>query len=529
VSAAAAREAYDQGAWQSVLDVLGPDRSRLDPDELEMLAEAAWWLGDSPGSMTASEQLFQQLLERGETSRAAERAIQLGVEWAIRGDLQVSSAWLTRARRLLRELPESATHGYLAYLQALDPDPSGDPGAAEAAAAEVERIMRRFPEPALRSFSLVLRGLAELRRGRTDAGFDFLEEAMLPVLAGQVGPLWSGDIHCMVIHQCERLGDLARMRAWTGSLARWSSPLPTTFLYARVTRVHELQLLAAEGDWDTVERELGEQSDGLVSAHGWLAGEGFYCLGEVRRLRGDTAGARQAYDRARSLGFDAQPGAALLLHAEGRAQQALADLRVTLADLDRLERTRLLRVAVELGLRQHQRDQADALAAELEETAAWFGTPGLRADAARARAAVLLADGQAEQALPLLSQAAAILREQRCRYATAAVHEQLAAAHRALGRRDRGAADEATARAIYTRLGARPDVARLTEDDRPGGLTERELEVLDLVSRGASNQEVADALTISRKTVGRHLSNIFAKIDVSSRTSAAAWAREHGL
>ena len=46
---------------------------------------------------------------------------------------------------------------------------------------------------------------------------------------------------------------------------------------------------------------------------------------------------------------------------------------------------------------------------------------------------------------------------------------------------------------------------------------------------GRSNPEIAAALVLSEKTVARHLSNIFAKLDVTSRTGAAAWAFQHGL
>ncbi len=53
--------------------------------------------------------------------------------------------------------------------------------------------------------------------------------------------------------------------------------------------------------------------------------------------------------------------------------------------------------------------------------------------------------------------------------------------------------------------------------------------MLACVASGASNREVAERLVISDKTVSRHLANIFTKAGVSSRTAAAAWAREHGL
>ena len=63
----------------------------------------------------------------------------------------------------------------------------------------------------------------------------------------------------------------------------------------------------------------------------------------------------------------------------------------------------------------------------------------------------------------------------------------------------------------------------------PGGLTAREVEVLRLVAVGKSNPAIAAELVLSEKTVARHLSNIFGKINVSSRTAAAAYAFEQKL
>jgi DNA-binding NarL/FixJ family response regulator len=63
----------------------------------------------------------------------------------------------------------------------------------------------------------------------------------------------------------------------------------------------------------------------------------------------------------------------------------------------------------------------------------------------------------------------------------------------------------------------------------PGGLTAREVEVLRLVAAGKSNKEIAAELALSHKTVDRHLSNIFKKIDVGSRAAATSYAHRQGL
>ena len=91
------------------------------------------------------------------------------------------------------------------------------------------------------------------------------------------------------------------------------------------------------------------------------------------------------------------------------------------------------------------------------------------------------------------------------------------------------------ARGVFAQLGAAPDLARVDSLTRRGasvdthGLTPRELQVLRLVAAGKSNREIASALVISEHTVARHVQNIFAKLGVSSRTAASAFAFAHDL
>jgi DNA-binding CsgD family transcriptional regulator len=519
----------DHDAWRAVVQRLGDEPEQLTTDELARLADAHWWLSDIPASIRVDEILHRRLVAEGRPADAAGRALRLCLEWGTRGDITLAGAWLSTAQRLLRDQPTCVQHGYVAYTVAsTDLDFRDEPATAAATAVELAEMARTYADRTLECFALVLEGMAAVRSGDID-GFAALDEAMIPVLGGQVDPMWGGDIYCSVIHLCEALGDLARMRSWTDALASWASPLSETFMFAAVTRVHQLQLLRAEGDWDVVEREMGERSDGLSDAHGWLAAAGFYELGEVHRLRGRPGDARAAYERTRTLGLDPQPGEALLLHAEGRTAEALAALRFALAEQGRLERARTIPAAVAIALAAGDAPFAESLAAELERTASFFGTPGLLAGAASARADLLAAAGRHAEALTQLERAAQIYREQRHRHAMASVHESMAAASRHLGDTDRADAEVATARAIYARLGAAADLARIDTSARPAGLTAREVEVLVQVSAGLTNKQVAQALVISDKTVSRHLASIFTKTGVASRTAAAAWAHEHGI
>jgi len=89
-----------------------------------------------------------------------------------------------------------------------------------------------------------------------------------------------------------------------------------------------------------------------------------------------------------------------------------------------------------------------------------------------------------------------------------------------------GRLDQGAVRAVLEAAGLRSKATRLAW---PTGLTEREVEVLALISRGHSNRVVAQQLGISAKTVGRHVENLYAKIGVSSRAAAALYAMEHDL
>jgi DNA-binding NarL/FixJ family response regulator len=72
-------------------------------------------------------------------------------------------------------------------------------------------------------------------------------------------------------------------------------------------------------------------------------------------------------------------------------------------------------------------------------------------------------------------------------------------------------------------------MSRVEDSEAPGGLTAREVEVLRLVAKGKTNRAIADELIVSEKTVASHLSHIFTKLDLTSRSAATAFAYENGL
>jgi ATP/maltotriose-dependent transcriptional regulator MalT len=180
-------------------------------------------------------------------------------------------------------------------------------------------------------------------------------------------------------------------------------------------------------------------------------------------------------------------------------------------------------------------EEARSACRELETISAAHRSDMLRAMSAQARGALALAEGDPQTALVALREAWQAWQELEAPYEAARVRVFVGLGCRAVGDEETAAWELDAARGVFDRLGAGPDITRvesLTAGPQAAaahGLTQRELQVLRLVTRGATNRSIAAALVLSERTIDRHVSNIFAKLRVSSRAAATAYAYEHDL
>jgi DNA-binding CsgD family transcriptional regulator len=255
----------------------------------------------------------------------------------------------------------------------------------------------------------------------------------------------------------------------------------------------------------------------------------------VQRLRGEPTRAESSYERAAETGWDPQPGLALLHLAQGRTEVAQSLIRGAVDRADPAERRWMLPAAVEIELAAGDVAAARRVADELAVEQRTSPMPMMRALVDQAEAAVRLDEGDAGAAVVLARQAWARWRELDVPYEAARCRVLAARAFRTLGDDPSASMEFDAARAVFADLGARPALAAIDalmasdSSDRAGGLTARETEVLRLVAEGKTNRLIALDLYLSEKTVARHLSNIFAKLGVSTRSAATAYAYQHGL
>lgn len=504
----------------------------LGVDDQHLLADAAWWLGLINECLRLTERAHRDYLAVGRIDRAAAQAIDLGGMLVMRGEYALASGWLSRARRLLVGQPPGTGHGFLTYLDLAQAIEEWRLDEAQRGAKELARLGAKLGDETLGALGLLGQGQVAVRCGQVREGFELLDEAMLPVLAGTMAPDWAGHIFCTITATCFELADLNRARQWVEAVERWLERFSDAVMFNGVCRAHSVLLLSAKGDWAAAEEEAGKVTTELRELNIEAVAEAEYQRAEVHRICGRWDEAALAYARAEALGRQPQPGAALLRLARGDGEGAWTAVTdaVSRASGDRFRCVRLLRAQVEIGVATGRVDAAVGATRRLREAAGHYRSPGFSCWADGAEGRVHLAQGRYEDAVAALTRAVDGCRGLGSWYDLAVLEALLAVAcHRAgedeQARRHSEAADAGFGRLRIPRPTSLPTVDTLP----PGGLTTREAEVLTHIARGASNRDAARALSVSEATVRRHLANIYLKLGVGSRTAASAWAHENGL
>jgi len=533
-----ARQAVARRDWKEAHEAL-VTAGRAEPlgtDDLWRLALASYLIGKEEDFVEALREAHQACLDAGESLEAVRAAFWMGQHFAGRGDIARATGWFGRAARVVEEREaEGAARGYVLLPLAHRKLMEGDYEASARTSRDAAEIGRRCSDPDLTALAVHVEGRALLRLGRSQEGLSLLDEAMVAVANDELTPVATGLIYCSVISACRDIHDFRRAEEWTSALTEWCDRQPDMVAYTGPCRTSRAEILRHRGEWSRAieEARLAQRRYELGSRPG-SAGPALYQQGEVHRLRGEFEAAEEAYREASIGGREPLPGLALMRLAQGQAGPAVALLRRALAETNEpLRRADLLPAYVEARIGLGDTEAANEAAGELEEIARGWGGRVLAAIAAQARGATLLAFGEPELALGVLRKACEEWNALDAPFDAARVRVLLGRACRALGDEEGADMEIGAARATFERLGAAPELARLSDDRRAAGpdhgLTPREREVLAWLATGRTNRVIGQGLSISEKTVARHVANIFAKLGLSSRAAATAYVYEHDL
>jgi len=540
------RASYELGEWDDAFAALSAADAAtpLGPEDLHRLAWSAGLTARDEQMLSTQERLYNAWLERSCSLAAARAAFWLGFRLMAMGKAGGASGWLTRAQRLVDlHAGDCVEQGYLLLPETQRLLNSGEFDSAFERAGRAAQIGERFAEVDLVAFARNLQGRARFGEGRIEAGLALMDEVMVSATAGELSPVVTGIVYCTAIASCRRAFVLNRVREWTAALSRWCEAQPQLGMFTGHCLVHRAEVLELGGSWQEAAFEARRAAERCVRAvEREAAGRAHYQQAEIHRLRGEFPSAAAAYREASRSGFEPQPGLALLHLAEGKLESAAsASRRMLGASNDPLARARLLPAHVEIMLAAGALDEARAASQELEECAAGRNSEVLEAIAAHARAAVHLDAGHAQAALQPAREAFTTWQRFGAPYLAARLRVLLARACIALEDTEGARLELQCAREVFAQLGARPDVAavqaleeRLEASARnpatgPHALTKRELQVLRLIATGKTNKRIARDLALSEKTIDRHVSNIFVKVNVASRAAATAFAYEHRL
>lgn len=523
-----------QGAYDAAVTAGAADDPAVEADRLDALAEAAWWLGRLDTCIEAREAAYARFEEAGDQVAAGQCAVWLYEHYCFKARPAIGGGWLRRGRRALDQHPETMAFGSLRLREAEAIHGRGELDDAAGIARDAIDLARRIGSVDLEAEGLQTLGRLLIDLGQPEQGLATLDDAMLFAVEGRLRPYSTGKVYCSLISACENLGDLRRAAEWSEATDRWAEHHPRA-VFPGLCRVHLASSLRARGDWDAAETEARRACDELETLNVPNAAAAYAEIGEIRRRLGDLEGAEVAMGVAERLSGQPQSGLALLRLAQGKVEAAAAIIGGAVEDAawDRLGRARLLPAQVQIAIAAGDLDGAERALDELATTAAAFSSPALLAATLTSRGRFQLASAD-RQACATLRAAADRWQELGVPHEAATARMLLGAGCQQAGDLDGAIAAFEAARASFERLGARLDLRKLSDITSvtaagPAGLSPRELEVLQLVASGITNKAIAAELHLSEKTVARHLSNIFAKIQVNTRAAATAFAFEHRI
>ncbi len=502
-------------------------------ERLDVLAEAAWWTGRLDECIASREAAYAAFDEAGATRSAGRCALALFHHWCFKGKAMIASGWLRRGRRALEHDPDCPEYGFLLLYEAEVAHGAGELDRASDLSETARDLGRRLREPDVEAQALQSAGRVLIDLGRTGDGFAHLDEAMLFAIEGRLSPFVTGRVYCSLMSACHDLGDVRRANEWIEAVGSWAENHPFT-VFPGLCRLHRAEFLQWKGDWVAAEAEARRAGDELETSFLPNAAAAFAEVGEIRMRIGDLEGAEEAFARAEALHLCPAGGLALLRLAQGRVDAADTLITNALAESgwNRLQRAWLLTADVQVALAHGDLDRAATSSDELAASASIYDSAMLQAAATTARGRVEIARND-PAACATLRDAVQQWRDIEVPYEVATARVLLAEACHCAGDEEGSQQSVAAAEVLFAQLGASVDLWAASTagsvTELPRGLTEREVEVLRLVAAGDTNKQIAATLFLSEKTIGRHLSNIFTKIGVSSRSAATAFAFEHRL
>jgi len=299
-------------------------------------------------------------------------------------------------------------------------------------------LARQLGDRDVEALGLLYRGLALVALGEVRQGVELLDEAAAAVLAEGLSSWTGGIVYCGVIWGALNRGDWRRAAEWTDQFTRWCARSGVCG-YPGLCRCHRAEVHTLRGELREAEHEAAAAALELSESIPMAEGDAHRILGEIRLARGDLEGAEHAFRRAHELGWDPNPGLAVLQMTRGQPEVALRTLEGALQATGwsvRQRRGFLLGYLAIAAAESGQLDRGREALGELDRSPDLWETPATEAVVSRARGELALASGDATGAVAHLRRAVQGGREAGSPCQTATVRLRLAFALIEVGDRE---------------------------------------------------------------------------------------------
>jgi len=311
---------------------------------------------------------------------AARDAVTLAKLELERSAPSAAAGWMDRAEVLKAGCDDTRTDAYFLWMKSRLASFSGRGEEALELAMLANRAAEDCADQGLIALTLTYVGFYKIALGQTDRGVSDQNHAAAIALSSGVDPVFGSIIYCNILWACRTFPDWRRAQQWSLGFETWCrvnfAEVPGT------CDLHRAEVLGAQRSLDDALQAIETALPKLADEESWAIGDGHRVRGDIKTMLGDIDGARADYASAYAMGWDAEPGNAMLLAEDENHAAALQALDRALAGttwyhLQR--RSHLLahkaRIAAMAGLS----DIATAVLAELEAEADRARQPAVHA------------------------------------------------------------------------------------------------------------------------------------------------------
>ncbi len=545
------RSELSKGHWREAKEILSKAvKENPSAESYEELAQACWWVNDIQSILEYRERAYQLYLEKGDKQAASRNASALGIDYLeLKGEFAVANGWFQRAENLLEGLEPCPELGFIILLKgrkAFITEPTNEN--ALQFLNESLSICRSVESIDGYMMAAAMKGFVLISEGKIDEGMALLDEATLMATTEETTNLNFVTLTCcMLIEACERVRDFERAGQWCRKVKEICTRWQFDAMFSSCRNLYA-SVLVWMGEWKEAETELLAAMQELKRMRPAYATASVVRLADLRRKQGRWNETQDLLDEAGAHSLKLLHCAALAFDQEDFATAADCAERYLrqIQPKETIRKVGGLELLLRIYVAQEKTEEAKSILDELKEVAAMINTIPMNAAVKSAEGILQTTFGEYESAKLLLEDAIDMYDAINAPFEAAHARLGLSDALIFLGQFHLAEAELNKALKSFQRLGAEKDMekaklllknmhktnAEMQAMDKKLQFTGRELEVLRLIAAGKNNEEIAEQLFLSVRTIEKHISNLYLKMGVSGKSArafAASYAIRHHL